>query len=46
MVITPWIQEKNLKLGIDIGLVSNPEFLREGSAWEDFIKPDRVVIGS
>ena len=43
--VNTWKAIKQLLNRKDVSIVSNPEFLREGTALEDFFKPDRIVVG-
>ena len=42
--IIPFLREKDAMTD-NLGVANNPEFLREGHCWEDFINSDRIVLG-
>lgn len=44
-IIVPYIQEKGLVIGKDIGLCVNPEFLREGHCYDELENPNRIIVG-
>ena len=43
--VAPLVESLGWRIGLDIGIANNPEFLREGSAWLDVFTDDRIVIG-
>ena len=43
--IIPYIEAKGLVVGENCGVANNPEFLREGHCWDDFMNADRIVLG-
>ena len=46
LLVRPAVLESSCRDPEEIGFVMNPEFLREGLAVEDFMNPDRIVVGS
>ena len=43
--IVPYVNRKNFNGKKNFAVANNPEFLREGHCWDDFLNADRIVIG-
>lgn len=43
--IVPHVEGRGYQVGTEIGVANNPEFLREGHCWDDFMNADRIVLG-
>jgi len=43
--VVPHVESKGFRVGTEIGVANNPEFLREGHCWDDFMHADRIVLG-
>ncbi len=43
--ILPYVEARGFRDGVDLCIANNPEFLREGRCWDDFIHADRIVLG-
>jgi UDPglucose 6-dehydrogenase len=44
--VIPYLQSKGFSEGKGFAVANNPEFLREGKCWDDFVNPDRIVCGT
>ncbi len=43
--VIPFLEERGVKIPEQMGVANNPEFLREGHCWDDFMNADRIVLG-
>lgn len=43
--IWPFLEQHGVHVPAQVGVANNPEFLREGHCWDDFIHADRIVLG-
>lgn len=43
--IIPFLRERGISVPEQMGVANNPEFLREGHCWDDFMNADRIVLG-